>query len=203
MGKKNISVIILAGGDSERLNFPKPFLLFSPRITFLVKLVRVYFKFGCRKIIVVINKKYFNEDLFSKTANAFNAVFVINKHPESGKFYSLKLGISKLTSEKYCFIQNIDNPFTNLSLLNLLNISKYAEGYTAPVFKGKRGHPVLIGSRIIQGIKKAPQGDINLRVFLNKYQRIETPTNYEKIMANINTLNDYRKYFYYKAKMPY
>ena len=59
MGKKNISVIILAGGDSERLKFPKPFLLFSPRVTFIEKLIRVYSVFGCRKIITVINLKIF------------------------------------------------------------------------------------------------------------------------------------------------
>jgi len=200
MGKKNISAIILAGGDSERLSFPKPFLLFSPRITFIEKLIRIYSKFGCRKIIAVVNKKYFVENYLSEITSNFNVTFVINKHPESGKFYSLKLGISKLTSEKYCFIQNIDNPFTNLSLLNRLNKVKSPKGYATPVFKGKGGHPILIGGGIIHGIKNELPNDINLRVFLNKYQRIETPTNYEKITANINTLNDYRKYFYNAVK---
>jgi CTP:molybdopterin cytidylyltransferase MocA len=200
MGKKNISVVILAGGNSERINFPKPFLLFSPRFTFMEKLISEYFKFGCRKIIVVVNSKFFKEDYFYKIAKVFSVIFVINNHPESGKFYSLKLGISKITSEKFCFIQNIDNPFTNLSLLNLLNKSKSDEGYTTPVFKRKGGHPILIGNTIIGDIKNEPSEDINLRIFLNKYQRIETPTKYEKITANINTLNDYKKYFYYKVK---
>ena len=200
LGKKNISVIILAGGDSERLKFPKPFLSFSPRITFIEKLIHVYFNFGCRKIITVINSKYFNREYFFKLNKSFNAEFAVNRHQEFGKFYSLKLGISKLTNDKYCFIQNIDNPFTNLSLLNRLYKAKSAEGYTAPVFKGKGGHPVLIGNRIIKGIKSERSNDINLRTFLNKYQRVETPTNYEKITANINTLNDYRKYFYNAVK---
>jgi CTP:molybdopterin cytidylyltransferase MocA len=201
MSKKNISVIILAGGDAKRLESPKPFLLFSPHITFIEKLIRVYYKFGCSNIITVLNAKFFKENFFSKIAESFNAVFVINKHPEFGKFYSLKSGISNLANEKYCFVQNIDNPFTNLSLLNRLYNTKTSLGYTAPVYKGKGGHPILIGSRIIQGIKNEPSGDVNLRIFLNKYQRIETPTNYQKITANINTLNDYRKYFYYAVKM--
>ena len=196
MVKNNISVIILAGGGSERLKYPKPFLLFSPRVTFIEKLISVYFGFGCRKIITVINSKYFDEEYFFKLKKFSNAAFVINGHPEFGKFYTLKLGISKLSNEKYCFIQNIDNPFTNLSLLNRLYTAKSPDGYIAPVFKGKGGHPVLNGQRIIQGIKKERSNDKNLRVFLNEYQRIETPTNFEKITANINTLNDYRKYFY-------
>jgi CTP:molybdopterin cytidylyltransferase MocA len=201
MHKKNISAIILSGGDSERLKFPKPFLLFSPRVTFIEKLIHVYSNFGCRKIITVINSKYFDEEFFSKLKKFSNAVFVTNRHPEFGKFYTLKSGISKLSNEKYCFIQNIDNPFTNLSLLNRLYSAKSPDGYTAPVFKGKGGHPVLIGNRIIQGIKKQRSNDINLRTFLYKYQRIETPTNYERITANINTLNDYRKYFYNAVKL--
>lgn len=200
MGKKNISVVILAGGDSLRLKSPKPFLLFTPRVTFIEKLISVYSGFGCRKIITVINSKYFDEEYFFKLKKFSNAAFVINRHPEFGKFYTLKLGISKLSNEKYCFIQNIDNPFTNLSLLNRLCTAKSPDGYIAPVFKGKGGHPVLIGNRIIQGIKKQRASDINLRTFLNKYQRIETPTKYEKITANINTLNDYRKYFYNAVK---
>ena len=200
MGKKNISVIILAGGDSERLKFPKPFLLFSSRVTFIEKLIRVYSVFGCRKIITVINLKYFDEEYFFKLKKFSTATFVINRHPESGKFYTLKSGISKLSNEKYCFIQNIDNPFTNLSLLKRLYNAKSTGGYSVPVFKGKGGHPVLIGNRIIKGIKSERSNDINLRTFLNKYQRVETPTNYEKITANINTLNDYRKYFYNAVK---
>jgi CTP:molybdopterin cytidylyltransferase MocA len=201
MGKKNISVIILAGGDSERLKLPKPFLLFSPRITFIEKLISIYSGFGCRKIITVINSKYFDEEFFSNLQKFSNVLFVINSHPEFGKFYTLKLGISKLTNEKYCFIQNIDNPFTNISLLNRLYDAKAFDGYSAPVFKGKGGHPVLIGDRIIQGIKKQRSNDINLRTFLNKYQRIETPTKNKKITANINTLNNYKKYFYNVTKV--
>ena len=195
MGKKNISVIILAGGDSERLEFPKPFLLFSSRITFTEKLIREYHKFGCRKIIIVINAKYYSEDFFSKINKHFNALVVINGHPEFGKFYSLKLGVSKLTAEKFCFIQNIDNPFTNLTLLKNLYVTKYSDSCTSPVFRGKGGHPVLIGAKIIKDIKKEKSADINLRVFLNKYRRIERPTYNEKIKANINTLKDYKKYF--------
>jgi CTP:molybdopterin cytidylyltransferase MocA len=200
MGKKNISVIILAGGNSERLKSPKPFLLFSLRVTFIEKLISVYSGFGCRKIITVINSRYFDEEFFFKLKKFSNTVFVINRHPKFGKFYTLKLGISKLSNEKYCFIQNIDNPFTNLSLLNRLYNAKSSVGYSAPVFKGKGGHPVLIGDMIIKGIKNELSNDINLRTFLNKYQRIETPTKYKKITANINTLNDYRKYFYNAVK---
>jgi CTP:molybdopterin cytidylyltransferase MocA len=201
MNKKNFSVIILAGGDSERLRYPKPFLMFSPRITFIEKLIRVYFNFGCRSIITVINSKYFNKEFFGELKKYYNAETVINRRQDLGKFYSLKLGISKLKSEKYCCIQNIDNPFTNLSLLNRLYNAKSPDGYSLPVFKGKGGHPVLIGRRIIQAVKNERSNDINLRTFLNSYQRIETPTNYEKITANINTLNDYRKYFNNTVKL--
>lgn len=201
MGKKNISVIILAGGDSERLNFPKPFLPFSQHITFIEKLIRVYFKFGCRKIITVINSKYFKEIIFSDLKKSFGALYVINNHPEYGKFYSLKSGVSKLTDENFCFIQNIDNPFTNLSLLNRLYKAKSFNCYVSPVFKRKGGHPILIGGKIIQDIRNELSSKINLRFFLDKYQRLETTTNFEKITANINTLNDYRKYFNYAIKL--
>jgi molybdenum cofactor cytidylyltransferase len=200
MGKKNISAIILAAGDSERINFPKPYLLFNSRTTFMEKLVKEYHKFGCKEIIVVLNEKYFDEDFIGKLIKAYNSVFVINQHPESGKIYSLKLGTALLTNENFCFIQNIDNPFTNLTLLNDLNEYKTPEGYSVPIFKEKGGHPILISSSVISGIKKAKSKDFNLRIFLNKYQRNEVRVRNEKTTANINTLNDYRKYFYYEIK---
>jgi CTP:molybdopterin cytidylyltransferase MocA len=200
MGKKNISVIILAGGDSERFNFPKPYLLFNSQTTFLEKLISEYHKFACKKIIVVLNKKYYFEYFTGILNEKYKAVFAINEHPESGKFYSIKLGLSYLTNEKFCFIQNIDNPFTNLSLLNNLNKHKTPEGYSVPIFKEKGGHPILISRSVIIGIKGAGAKGFNLRFFLNKYQRNEVLVKGKKFTANINTLIDYRKYFYYNIK---
>lgn len=198
MAKKNISAVILAGGDSERMFFPKPFLPFSSRITFIEKLIKVYFNFGCRKIIVVLNKNFFVEDFFDKIKNKYKAVIVLNKHQEYGKFYSLKLGIRKLENESFCFIQNIDNPFINISLLNALYKSRSNNSFVSPIYNEKGGHPVLAGSDIIKGIKIMKSFDVNLRDFLNQYKRITVPTKNEKITSNINTLKDYRKYFYYE-----
>ncbi len=200
MVKKSNSVIILAGGDSKRFGLPKPFLLFSPRLSFLERLTRVYYRFGCTKIVVVLNERFHDSKLIAKLQTKYNAKFVINHHPAKGRLHSLKLGLASIKGEDFCFIQNVDNPFTNLSFLNTLNRLKTPDGYTLPVFRGKGGHPIIIGKAIIKGIKKAKFPGFNLRIFLKKYQRIEAPVSNEKITANINTLNDYRKYFYYDAK---
>jgi len=200
MAKKHVSVVILSGGDSGRMFFPKPFLLFSSRTTFIEKLIKEYFVFGCSKIVIVLNKKIFIEDFFHKIKNKFKPLIVINKHPEYGKFYSLKLGIKKLGNEPFCFIQNIDNPFTNFSLLEALYKSRSKDSFVSPIYNEKGGHPILAGSDIIRGIKIKKSLDVNLRDFLNKYHRITVPTKNDKITANINTLKDYRKYFYYEVK---
>jgi len=62
-------------------------------------------------------------------------------------------------------------------------------------YKGKSGHPVLLGSEILKNISLIEKSDFNLRNYLNDYKRIEVISNDDKTIVNINTLNDYQKYF--------
>ena len=105
-----ICALILSGGTSERMGVPKAFLKIGD-ITFLEKIVSAYCLAGIDKIIVVLNRNLFSgADIGLMLNTVKNIEFVCNSAPELGRFYSIKLGLQKLSHPGYCFIQNIDNP---------------------------------------------------------------------------------------------
>jgi len=57
------------------------------------------------------------------------------------------------------------------------------------------GHPVLLSGKIIRNIKALNNYRKNLRDFLQAYQKIDCLVADEKILVNINSPAEYRKYF--------
>ena len=193
--KKEFSAIILAAGKSERLGFPKLSLKYDENNTFLQQIVNAYYSFGCKEICIVVNEtgsKYLIENhiKFYK-----NVQFVINQHPEWHRFYSLKIGARSLSEVKPTFIHNVDNPFVNHQVLNRLVDDLNNSDYISPEFKGKGGHPILLSERIINDVRLIHEDKIHFKEFLDHYSKIKVEVNDERVLANINTVEEYNKYF--------
>jgi CTP:molybdopterin cytidylyltransferase MocA len=194
--KGNTSVVILAGGKSDRMYFPKPFLPYDTKRTFIDKIVYEYNKFGCREVIVVLN-----EDLNCSQWHEFlsilskEAMIVYNSFNYLGRFYSVQLGVKALESNGCCFIQNVDNPFIDLVLLEKLYGSRFNDGYVVPEYKCKGGHPILIGRDVINSIKEEKNFSINLKEKLRQFDRKTIDSGSDKVFVNINTLEEYKILF--------
>ena len=192
----NLAVIILAGGSSERMKFPKPFLPFDSDNTFIEKIVSEYYDFGCKKIIIVLNgelsrtpwKKYL-------ISISFKATVIFNNHSELGRFYSIKLGMNASGDSDFCFLQNIDNPFLDQELLRKIYSSKINNGFVVPAYQGKRGHPILLANDIIESVIKEKKMNVIIKEKLKEFKRKTISVENKKILANINTLEDYRFHF--------
>jgi len=192
---KEFSVIILSAGKSVRMGTPKPALKFDESQTFIEHISFEYQQFGCKEIIIVLNKENhtFLNDLNIKLPS--NCKIIINNHPEWHRFYSLKTGVKSLKEINYVFVHNVDNPFVNQEVLNeLLNHSDKAD-YIVPEFEGKGGHPFLLSPKIILEITQTNKNEMHLKDFLNQYSKLKIQVNEESILVNINTLEDYKKYF--------
>lgn len=193
--KSNItSAIILAAGKSERMNFPKSLLKFAENQTFIEKIVREFYNFGCEKIFIVTNERDFHD---LKKINLINSTLIINNRLDLGRFFSVKLGLLEALSTKseYFFFHNTDNPFLNQNILNLLFDAKSENSYITPFYNDKGGHPVLISRKIAEYLKKESSIDSNLKEELAKFARINIEIDDEKILANINNKEIYDKYF--------
>lgn len=199
IGSKNktdkLGVIILAAGISERMErFYKPLLPYDEEFNFLEHIVKVYNQFKVNEIIIVVNNAVY-EKMGSLFFNNRSIKIAINHHPEKGRFYSILLGVSKLLNSNYCFLQNVDNPFVTSELFSLLLKNKTELGYTVPYFNNEGGHPILISKPIIHYLSNEKKSCLNLKNVLRTFKKVKVEVNDKNILANINSLLDYKNYF--------
>jgi CTP:molybdopterin cytidylyltransferase MocA len=189
-------VIILAGGNSSRFGKPKPFLKLDSGLTFTEHLIVTYQQFGCKEIILVLNSNLSEvfENSFPETVKG-KIKIVYNSKPDLGRFYSLKLGADAVSDSDYFFIQNIDNPFTDLVILQKLYSNRKPYAFVSPFYTDRGGHPVLVPGIIIDMIRKEANIDLSLKEFLTQFKKIPVSIENDKILVNINTPDNYFEMF--------
>ncbi len=195
----DISAVILSAGYSTRMKAPKAFLQFNQTKTFLEHILETYIQCGISNIVLVINSSILEkvEQLILKNKFGRNIKLVINHFVEHGRYYSLKLGLFN-TIHDYTFLQNIDNPFISTGLLDsMINLS-CPSGFVVPAYHDKEGHPVLLSRYIVNTLLNHHGNDFNLKKELNQglYNKVKLDWPDEQILLNINTVDDYHKYFY-------
>lgn len=186
----NIGVVILSAGESNRMNSPKAFLKYDLNRRFIDKIIDEYRNIGISKIVVVVNKNNVEQLNLSD-----DITVCINEHLEFERFHSIKLGLEKIDDCDFCYIQNIDNPFVNDVILRNLYYKRNINGGTIPVYKEKGGHPVLIGADVMKRIKESNGSILNFKEILNEFPCNRIEIDDESILTNINTPEDYKKYF--------
>ncbi len=192
---KDFSVVILAAGKSERIGFPKLSLKFDECFTFLECIVNEYIKSKCAEIAIVVNEKGKSYLVNNKITFPACVKVVMNEHPEWHRFYSLKLGVKSLIENLPVFIHNVDNPFVNQEILNELLLNEEKADYIIPEYKGRGGHPVLISDNIVNDIDTIKENKLHLKEFLNQYTKLKIPVKDDKVLVNINTLDEYKRHF--------
>jgi len=189
---ETISAVILSSGLSERMGQPKALLKWSQSTTFIEKIIGEFERFGCKQIICMINE--ITEPTCKKLAVPQNVKFVVNHHPDWGRFYSIRTGLSEVKDSDYCFIHNVDNPFVNINTIEKLYSKRSHDVWCSPVFKDKGGHPVLIPNPIITKIAEVQDLNTTLADVLNLYPKVKIEMEDGSIHRNINTPEDYTNY---------
>ncbi|MBI5539851.1 MAG: NTP transferase domain-containing protein [Bacteroidia bacterium] len=189
---KKVNALILAAGNSTRMNAPKPFLKFDKNITFIEKIISSYQKFGCDDIIIVVNTECVEA---IRKFQVDNVTIVINENIELERFHSAKLGFQKMQDCDFCFLQDADNPFITKDILTYVYSENLPDQYIIPSYKGKGGHPILLPESIISDLKKYQKQSANLKEFLSDYKSYKLEIPNKDILININTPEDYNYYF--------
>ena len=195
--KSHFSVIILASGLSERMGQPKALLRWDNTQTFLEKIILEYMAAGSEKIICTVNRQVLPH---CKRLGKFPGVqFVLNQHPEWGRMYSVSLGLKKIGKRKFCFIQNVDNPFIDSGTIKKIFASGDHDTWCSPEFNGLGGHPVLLPEIVINKILSGIDLEITLQEFLQQFPKKIFEAEDDFILRNINTPEDYRNYLFNKT----
>jgi molybdenum cofactor cytidylyltransferase len=188
-----ISAVILSSGLSERMGQPKALLKWDGRTTFIEKIISEFSNAGCDRIICMINK--ITEPYCKELQVPGNVKFVVNHHPDWGRFYSVRTGLRELGESPYCMVHNVDNPFVNDVIIDKLIVMKKPGTWCSPVYKGKGGHPVLLSRVIITRIIENEDLNTILADILNDFPKISVEMNNDLILRNVNTPEDFNNYF--------
>jgi len=180
-----IEAIVLAAGFSSRMSNYKMTLPLGEKTVIehtVDKLLEV-----CDNVIVVAGHKA-NE--CKKVLNDRNGVTIIeNPDYHKGMFVSVQRGVKQLTSETF-FVTPGDQPMISAETLRIL---LETEGKIVnPVYKGKKGHPVLFRRNCRKGILSMSEDGI-LRDFIHSHESNVVEVEDEGILLDIDTDEDYEE----------
>ena len=188
------AVIVLAGGNSSRMNFPKPWLIFEDNATFLETIINRYRNAGFKKIVILLNKTCFLTEYNDRIEFLkLTTMFVENNYPEKGRLYSLYITLKDLPSSDFAIIHNVDNPFVEDEVIHALYKERKLNGTTIPTYKQKAGHPIIIGKIVIDEVINNYEKYDTLKQLINKFDKKYVDVNNSSILININTPQDYNK----------
>lgn len=181
----DIDGIVLAAGFSKRAGIFKMELMIDNK-TMIEHSIQGMYDI-CSRIIVVGGYKIW---IIRKILKNYKKVkIVLNRNYKKGMFSSVKIGIQHIKSDKF-FLLPGDIPFVKKGIYKkMLSIQG---DIVIPSYKGRKGHPVLIKSYLINEILAEPENS-NLKIFINRkgYTLIEVED--EAILRDIDTLEDYNK----------
>lgn len=189
-----VSAVILAAGCSERMKEFKALLPFDRKERFLDRILQTYSNWGCKEIVVVTNPEAFREMERLKMI-PYKVRIIINNKLELERFYSVKLGLNALTDTAFCFLQNVDNPFIDGTILDIIYQNRHLGAYVSPVFNQQGGHPVLLNRQGIRTILELRDHTANLKEVLHSMECKTVVMPDDRVLININTPDEYRRFF--------
>jgi CTP:molybdopterin cytidylyltransferase MocA len=188
---KKICAIILAAGESKRMNEPKLLLPVNGR-SMIEEVTGNVISSDVFHTLVVLGA-YRNE--IAGIIRHLPVKFCYNDNYKNGMLTSVKCGFDNLP-EGYdaVLVFQGDQPFIRPEVTSGI-IRAYMEtgkGLVVPVFRNKRGHPLLIDQKYRELIHTIPENE-GLRWILTNYPEdiFEVEVRSEDILRDIDTKEEY------------
>ena len=176
--------VMLAAGGSKRTEKWKMTLPFG-KSTVVRQSVENALQ-GCGRVILVTG--YRAEELEALFSGNERVMTVRNPGWERGMFSSIKIGAGAVETRRF-FIALGDMPLVSPSVYETLLEYGHAD-IVIPKFNGKKGHPVLLSSRVLQSISEQPDSS-TLRDILALFPTLAVPVKDHGILEDIDTDSDY------------
>ena len=182
-----LAALILAAGESKRMGTPKALLQHEGR-TFLERLL-----VAARHPQIAITRVVLgchSEQVQAKLQLVPSSI-VLNPEWAKGQLSSVQAGLKALptgtTDGAILFL--VDHPFVSSRLVDTLIGQFYRsnKSIVLPVFREKRGHPVIFSSTLYDELLAAP-ADVGARavVWAHASEVLEVPTEEEGVVLNLN-----------------
>jgi CTP:molybdopterin cytidylyltransferase MocA len=181
-----LAALILSGGASRRMGTPKAFLPYRGG-TFLEYLLSVtaHPRIGWRRLVLGADAQ-----AIAQGAKLPADEVVINDNWEDGQLSSIQAGVRSLPAgTDGMLLCLIDHPLIGRELVGELVERFYESGkaIVLPVYKGRRGHPVIFASRLYQELLSAPlETGARAVVWAHDQEVLEMATSEEGCVLNLN-----------------
>jgi molybdenum cofactor cytidylyltransferase len=187
----DIWAIILAAGESKRMGLPKMLLPFDG-VTMIETVLRNVSGSNVDKISVVLGAE---KNAIAEAIGKFKTESYYNENFKDGMLSSVKCGFKNLPSDyRAALVFQGDQPFITAHVVNSV-IAAYLSsknGIVIPVYKNKRGHPILIDRKYSDEIEKLSP-EIGLRELTLRFNKdvLEVETEEPGILRDFDTYKEY------------
>jgi molybdenum cofactor cytidylyltransferase len=192
--------VILAAGASSRMGTDKALLPWPPNAnnrteTFLSSAIQAFSSFN--DLVIVVGGK--NAATITPVVDANGAFLVGNPEPEKGQFSSLQFGLREVLHQGCdgAMITLVDRPPVQPSTLEILR-SEFEDALSrskwavVPQYRDNRGHPIVVGRKMIEAFLKAPSTATARSIQLQHREHIEyIPIDDAFVAMNVDTPLDY------------
>lgn len=189
--KREIWAIVLAAGESKRMKVPKMLLPFR-NSTILETTIGNIADSEINNILVVLGA--YSNEILSVIEN-MPVIYCFNDKYKDGMLSSVQCGLRNLPSAyESVLVFPGDQPLINSEVIDELisNYRKTSKGIVVPVYRRKRGHPLLVDFKYREEIYRLDP-DKGLRLLAEKFPDdvLEVETDSEYILKDIDTQEDY------------
>jgi molybdenum cofactor cytidylyltransferase len=185
--------IILAAGESKRMGFPKMLLIFNSR-TMIEQVIENVLGSQIENALVVLGS---SSDKLIDLVEKYNVKHCYNSNYMEGMLSSVQCGFRNLPSDfEAVLVFQGDQPLITPSTINMV-IDAYrmsGKGIVIPVYKSKRGHPLLINGKYRNEIEKLDTQE-GLRSLAKQFSDdvMEVETDDPGILRDFDTYGEYMK----------
>jgi molybdenum cofactor cytidylyltransferase len=181
-----LAAVILSAGASRRMGTPKALLPYHGG-TFLEHLLKVteHPRIGWQRVVLGADAGAIAESVKVPVDEV-----VINENWEAGQLSSIQCGLRSLPGgTDGLLLCLIDHPLISRELVGALVERFYLSGKSVvlPVYKGRRGHPVIFASRLYEELLSAPlETGARAVVWAHSEDVCGMETNEEGCVLNLN-----------------
>lgn len=181
-----LAAVILSGGASRRMGSPKALLPYQGR-PFLEHLLDVakHPSIGARRVVLGPDAEAISAQVMLAPDEA-----VINLNWERGQLSSIQAAIRSLPPDTDgILLCPVDHALISESLVSELidAFEKTRSAIVLPLYRGRRGHPVIFAARLYAELLNAPEEKgARAVVWAHPEEVSEVPTNEEGCVLNLN-----------------